>query len=176
MNKPPQKMEWSKFPARFQAAPLELKGYAIFAVLVSVGGFLLSILGLLSSRGSLPGLRGIIDSVVPIVGWSASSTGYMFTLFFAFMLICQRLPNWRAMRFFIAMLLLMSSIFDVTTAIRTGNRAHSGAPGSNPYLTVSPWRGVWVCGVPVLWIAVLHSPRVRRFCEPLETAGENDVK
>jgi hypothetical protein len=35
----------------------------------------------------------------------------------------------------------------------------------NPYLTVSPWRPLWIVVLPVLWIAVLHSPRIAKFCE-----------
>jgi hypothetical protein len=39
-----------------------------------------------------------------------------------------------------------------------------GETFGNPYLTISPWRLVWSVLIPCIWIALLHSPPMNRFC------------
>jgi hypothetical protein len=34
----------------------------------------------------------------------------------------------------------------------------------NPYLRVSPYRPIWTVAVPLVWLLVLLSPRVKRYC------------
>ena len=35
----------------------------------------------------------------------------------------------------------------------------------NPYLTVSPWQPLWTLVLPAVWIAVLFSHRIKKFCD-----------
>jgi hypothetical protein len=131
---------------RFSAAPLELRAYALFSVVVTILG------------NTLPsfGPRKIWEAIVPFTGWSPA-LGYMFGLFFTFALIYTKLPLWR---------LRLGIIAPLALQIIFGLQIMAKQPANNfgnPYLTVSPWQPVWTVFIPALWIAILLSPRMRRF-------------
>jgi hypothetical protein len=131
---------------RFLAAPLELKVFAIFSVVVSILGFALPVLG----------PKNLWEAIVPFTGWSPN-LGYVFGLFFTFALIYTKLPLWR-LRFGIIAPLSLQIIFGLLFMDKLPANNFN-----NPYLTVSPWRPVWTVIIPALWIAILLSPRLRRF-------------
>jgi hypothetical protein len=140
---------WTSFASKFRAAPLELRLYALFSVTVTVLDLTLTFLG----------PKSIKEAVVPITGWSASR-GYMFGLFFVFFLILMPVSNWRSIRFAVVVMLLISMAYGLYNLSRI-NSPDFG----NPYLAVSPWQPLWTLVLPAVWIAVLYSPRIKKFCE-----------
>ncbi len=131
---------------RFLAAPLELKVFATFSVVVTILGFALPVFG----------PKNFWEAVLPFTGWSPN-IGYSFGLFFTFALIYTKFPLWLGRLGIIAPLALQIIfgllVMDKLPANNFGN----------PYLTVSPWRPIWTVVIPALWIAILFSPRVKRF-------------
>lgn len=94
-----------------------------------------------------------------ITGWGAS-TGYMFSIYFVFVLILVPVFRWRTFRFAIVAILLMTMAFGIYNLCR-----NHGPDFGNPYLTISLWQPLWTLVLPAFWIAVLHSPRIKKFCE-----------
>jgi len=136
----------TNFYHRFLAAPLELKAFAIFSVVVSILGFALPVFG----------PKNLWEAIVPFTGWSPN-IGYVFGLFFTFALIYTHAPLWRLRFGIIAPLALQISFGLLLMDKLPANNF------SNPYLTVSPWRPVWTVVIPALWIAILLLPRMGRF-------------
>jgi hypothetical protein len=51
--------------------------------------------------------------------------------------------------------------------------ADAGEPDfGNPYLIVSPYRPIWTVLVPLFWMGVLLSPRIKQYCSHTSTAQE----
>jgi hypothetical protein len=144
-----QSFNWTSFASKFRAAPLELRLYALFSVTVTILDLTLTFLG----------PKSIKEAIVPITGWSASM-GYMFGLYFTFFLILKPVPAWRSIRFAVVVTLLISMAYGLYNLSKI-NRPNS----ANPYLTVSPWQPLWTLVLPAVWIAVLYSPRIKKFCE-----------
>jgi hypothetical protein len=132
---------------RFSAAPLELRAYALFSVIVTVLGYALAIYG----------PKNLWEAVIPFTGWSVNA-GYAFGLFFTVALIyTKKSPLW-PLRLGIIAPLALQIIFGLQAMTKP-----SANDFGNPYLTVSPWQPVWTVVIPALWIAILLSPRMRRF-------------
>jgi hypothetical protein len=179
MNGEPNSVRVFRVLSRFPAAPLELRAFAIFSVLATVLEFVL-----LFWRP-----EKILESLVPVTGWELSM-GYMFGLFFVFALIFMRMPpmdprpvfvpglwkpwiwkvvNWQRrrratrpyshLRFGFIAPLVLQILFGFWAVMR-----YNGVNYGNPYLTVSPWQPLWTMGLPALWVLVLFSPRMNRFC------------
>lgn len=129
------------------AAPSTLAAYTGFAVFVTFVDYILLLLAPEPFRSRL----------VPYIGWLASMF-YSFTLYFAFALIYQRKGR-RLVRFGITLPLLLSILFGACQYFQ-----RTGETFGNPYLTISPWRPVWTILIPCIWIIMLHSPRINRFC------------
>ena len=131
---------------RFSAAPLELRIYAVFSILVTLLGIALPMVG----------PRKLWEAVVPFTGWSPA-LGYMFSLYFTLALIYTKIPAWT---------LRIGVFAPLTLEILFGLRELSAAPTpnfGNPFLTVSPWRPVWTIVLPAIWMGVVLSPRITRF-------------
>ena len=131
---------------KFSAAPLELRVFATFSVLVTILGVALPIFG----------PKQLWEAIVPFTGWTPG-LGYMFGLFFTFALIYSKSPPF-ALRFGIIAPLVLQIIFGLLMMAMSPAKNFG-----NPYLTVSPWRPVWTVAIPALWIALLLSPRISRF-------------
>jgi hypothetical protein len=131
---------------RFSAAPLELRVFATFSILVTILGGVLPIFG----------PKHLWEAVVPFTGWMPG-LGYMFGLFFTFALVYKQSPL-LGLRLGIIAPLALQIIFGLMVMAKT-----SANNFGNPYLTVSPWQPVWTVAIPALWIALLLSPRMRRF-------------
>ena len=128
-------------------APWMLNAYICFAVMVTFADYLVLPFTAASFQARL----------VPYTGWLACMF-YSFTIFFAFALAYQTTGR-RAMRFTIALMLFLQIVFGTLELwLRTG-KAYG-----NPYLTISPWRPIWTMIIPCIWIAMLYSPRMNRFC------------
>jgi hypothetical protein len=164
-----------------------LRIFAIFSLLVTVLGLALPIFGPKHLKAFL----------VPFIGWSPT-TEYMFGLYFAFALIFMRVPPmdsrplilprvWNRWLWNIAHWLWQRLAARPYAIVRFGFiaplviqmldgfwtvMAYDGIDYGNPYLRVSPWQPLWTMGLPALWILVLFSPPMNRFCHrPAELAN-----
>jgi hypothetical protein len=129
--------------------------YIVFAVAVTFADFI--ILPLTSDD--------FREMLVPYTGWGASMP-YIFTIYFSFAFIFEtkrRMAN----RFSITGLLILVVALNAWRFSQS-----SGDDFGNPYLTISPWRPIWTILIPSLWIAVLYSPRMNRFCKPTFESAE----
>ena len=134
-----------QFYRAFVSAPLELRAFAVFSLVVVTADFGIEHFG----------SKHLHEVLIPLTGWVASMP-YMFSIFFVFSLMFTR--DYRQ-RFVIDFQLLLQIIYGLwqLSRIRTDNF-------NNPYLTVSHWQPIWTILIPLLWIAALHSPRMNRFC------------
>ena len=133
--------------APLRSAPPMLVAYTVFAIAVTFTDLLLRPLAPESFRSLL----------VSYTGWGASMF-YAFTIFFAIALIYQQKKR-KNVRFGITLQLLLSIAWGVYQFFQK-----TGETFGNPYLTISPWRPVWTVLIPSIWIVLLHSPRMNRFC------------
>jgi hypothetical protein len=129
------------------AAPWMLLAYIFFAVSVTIGDFALLPFAPETFRAWL----------VPYTGW-VPAMFYAYILFFALMLVYQPRGR-RAMRSAVALMLFLQIVWGVCEY-----SFRSMDTFGNPYLTISAWRLVWTMIIPCLWIMVLFSPRMNRFC------------
>ena len=133
--------------APLAAAPPQLLAYTIFAVAVTFTDYFI-----------LPFAPGTVRAwLVPHTGWVASMF-YSFTIYFAFALIYQGQKR-SAVRLGITLQMLLQLTLGISQIFQMGSQTFG-----NPYLTISPWRPVWTVLIPIIWIAILHSPRMNRFC------------
>ncbi len=135
----------SSLLTRYWRAPLELQLYGLFCILVVGLHLSLAIFGPSSIR----------EAVIPFTGWWASMP-YLFGLYFVFALIFTK--NLRFRQGAVAVLVLYI-VFGVVSMFMK-----PAMPTDNPYLLVSSLRPLWVILTPLLWILVLYSPRIRRYC------------
>jgi hypothetical protein len=104
--------------------------------------------------------------LVKYVGWSPGNL-YMFSIIIGISLCLTRrlrTRNW------LVGLLAFWALFN---AIQFAFERH-GSDFSNPYLAVSPYRPIWTVVVPLVWGALLMTPRVTKFCvreEPTRRKG-----
>jgi len=165
--------------ARFSEAPLELRCYAVFALVATVLKLSLVYWAFKHDR----------DLPIPIMG-SSPDVGYMFSVQFAFFLIFMRVPpvdarplvrpegwnpwmwklaqwNWRrrttrpynAMRLSVIFSLLIQILYGFLQVLMNHGNRYSSAPTS-----ISDWQLLWTAGLPALWILILFSPRMNHFC------------
>lgn len=151
-----------KTPARY-AAPPQLWAYSVFALAITIVDFVV-----------VPALAGDVRArFVPFTGWLASAP-YMSSFFFGFLLIfspntsrlAQSTIRRRVGRGIVGMLLLEIG-YGTFQVFKMG-----GETFGNPYLTISHWQPIWTILIPVIWIAVLYSPRMNRFCREIQEPAE----
>lgn len=153
----------------FLAAPLELRAFVIFSLVVTILGFALPVFG----------LKKQLAAIMPFTGWLPTSC-YLFGLICAFSIIYTKFPPLlltpdkksmahRALYHIYtksAWLLRLGLIAVLAVQIVFGLLVEDKLPANNfgnPYLTVSPWRPVWTVFIPAMWIAILlMAPQNRR--------------
>lgn len=130
------------------AAPAPLVAYAAFVVIVVLTDFVFLRFAPEPFRAGL----------VQYTGWVDSSC-YAFTVFFAFALMFP-LPHPGLSRFLGLTLQLLLQIAYGVYLFFQPIRPNYG----NPYFTVSEWQPLWTIVLPAVWIALLHTPGMNRFC------------
>jgi hypothetical protein len=152
----------------FLAAPLKLRVFAIFSLVVTVLGFTLPVLG----------PKHLLEEIIPFTGWNPA-LGYS-GLIMSFSIIYMKFPPLllppdnksiarRALRHIytksVPWLMRLGLIAPLAVQIVFGLLYDDKLPDNNfgnPYLTVSPWRPVWTVLIPALWIAILLLPSQNR--------------
>ena len=132
------------FFSRFPLASIELRTYAVFAVVATL--FQTSLIFWKSSE---------VHLFVTSIAGSSPALGYMYGLFFVFSSIYVTDEKQRKkLRFGIIAPLVLHIIFGLLSAFN-----HNG-DYSNAYHQVSPWQPLFTIVLPLFWIVVLLSPRI----------------
>jgi hypothetical protein len=143
---------WHK-PEQWHEAPAELRALVWSSLFVSLVEFVV--------LGAVPELR---DRLNPYLG-----RGPMFVYFVGAslgMTLCRRRePH--------ARWVLVSAIGLWTVMGLWRYLARPERPGeSDPSRMVSPYQLIWTVGIPLVWVCVLLSPRVKRYCSTVSAANE----
>jgi hypothetical protein len=139
---------WITFRKNFYSAPFEFKVFMVFSFIVSVLGLLISF-----------GPRGLEETIMPYTGWQPFMP-YIVPLVFSYYLLSgnnQKIAKWkRSWKFNVYFLLFYMAIQSIPILNYHGDY-------NNPYLTISPWRIIWVIALPLFWIVILLTPRVKDY-------------
>jgi hypothetical protein len=144
----------------FFAAPLELRAFVIFSLVVTILGIALPVFG----------LKKQLTAIMPLTGFHTLC--YLYGLICAFSDIYTKFPPLlpppdtksmahRALYHIYtktAWMPRLCLIAVLACQIVFGLLVEDKLPDNNfgnPYLTVSPWRPVWTVVIPALWIAIL---------------------
>ncbi len=105
----------------------------------------------------------IKEAVIPYTGWSVSTSYSFVAIALVFLMLGYHSSPFYS-RKIIAFILCIGIIFGIADI----ESAFGVEDYGNPYLTVSPWRPVWTIIIPSIWVALLYTPGVNRYCEHLE--------
>ena len=141
------------FSKKYSLAPLELKFFIVFCVCVTVLSLTIQLL--------MP--NSIEESIIPITGWNMGMA-YGFCLIVTLGSMVSRRGIYRKLTAQYGNILLLA-VFVVFHLIDL--LTWTGGYEDNPYLFRSPWRPVWTIVVPVLWIILLLSPRIKKYYRSL---------
>jgi len=129
----------------WRAAPTELLAFLAFSIVVVAIDF--------GAGAFAPSFH---EASIQYTGWVGSMT-YLFGAIMALAVSAKRTNRSRII------LIGYLAVFAVGHAVEFwGERGR--ADHENPYLRVSPYRPIWTVLIPLLWMAVLLSPRVKRYC------------
>lgn len=141
---------WLKSEESYSEVPFVLKALLLFSLLTVAIDFYLNLFG----------PSEIKETIIPYTGWSLS-TSYSFVAITLFFFISGQATKPFMSRNVIGLTLTLSIIFGVANFIYTFGHEDFG----NPYLVVSQWRPIWTVLIPAIWISLLYTPRVRKYCE-----------
>jgi hypothetical protein len=150
--------EWKIFRYNYKQAPLRLKMFIYFCIAVSLFSYL--------SLFVLP--KYIKEAIIPITGWGLGDL-YLFPLIVAFGAMFRNRDSIGFSMFYILHFMLFSFILFGAYDFYT----YTGEFEGNPYLYHSPWRPFWTMGVPLFWMIVLLSPKVRSYFK-FQSLGESE--
>jgi len=147
---------WHSLFANFTASPIQLQSFFVFCALVTVLGYLIQ--PFLSDN-----INGII---IPITGWNMAIP-YSFNLivmgsFFINPKSTNRKLNIQYSNILMLAIPIVFGLFDLLT--------WRGGYEGNPYLFRSPWRPVWTIAIPIVWIVVMLSPRIKKYLIPVQSS------
>lgn len=139
------KQLWSNY----NVAPLEFQAFFAFCILITVYGVLI--------HPFLP--QGIRESTIPITGWNIFVPyGFNLTILYSFLINPGKYRGHLGIQYGNILLLAITIAFGIFDLI-----TWKGGFEGNPYLHRSPWRLVWKIAIPLIWIVVLLSPRVKKY-------------
>jgi len=142
---------WHK-PEQWREAPVEIRAFMWFSLCVAAIELVVF--------GALPDLR---DSWNPYLGRGETHV-YLFGGPAAMVLCRSRVPLARWVLLGVIGLWVVLSLFRFWS--------HPERPGeTDPSRMVNPYQLVWTVGIPLLWMLVLLSPRVKRYCTSAQTVA-----
>jgi hypothetical protein len=149
MNKTDETNKWRWSFARFFAAPLELSIFTVFCILVTLF-ILVSFFSKDLNVTTLPTTGGFIGLFV-----------YSVSLFSISKILFRRnIDDRPKLLLRIVALLLIIIVYGFFT-LPSSNYNDFG----NPYLKRSTLRPLWTIVLPTIWIMVLFSARIKKFCQ-----------
>jgi len=133
-----------------RVSPIGLQAFIGFSLLASAASLVIAFL--------LP--NEVKEAVIP-------NTGSLLGLMYAFNLVItlsniSTFPGLKkriAVQFANVLLLVVSIVGQIATISN-----YQAEYADNPYLSVGPFRYIWAFVIPAIWIIVLLSPRITRFC------------
>lgn len=141
-----------RYTGSFSGAPLVLKALLLFSLITVAADLYLNVIGPLELK----------ESIIPYTGWSVSSSYSFIAIALVFLMIGYQTDPFYG-RKIIVFLLFINIIFGIANI----GSAFGVEDFGNPYLIVSPWRPVWTIIIPSIWVALLFTPGVNRYCEYL---------
>ena len=97
------------------------------------------------------------DALVPHVGWIGLFF-YIYLLFFSAMLIATRKDKLRKITIFTFLFFVCYGLLNLFIHFGKDNYG-------NPYLTYGVYRPVWDIAIPLFWIFILSTKRVKEYCD-----------
>ncbi len=149
--------EWKIFRYNYKQAPIRLKAFIYFCACVTLFSLLNMFL--------FP--KEIKEAIIPITGWGTGSD-YFFPLIVALGAMFRNRDSIGFSMFYILHFMLFSFILFGAYEFYT----YTGGFEGNPYLYHSPWRPFWTMGIPLFWMMVLLSPKVRSYLK-FQSLGES---
>jgi hypothetical protein len=141
---------WPRQVDSYSEVPFVLKSLLLFSILTVALDFYLNLVGPIEVK----------EAVLPYTGWSLSTTySFVVVLLSFFMTGHAKKPFYT--RNAIALIFAVGIVFGLANVVYTFGREDYG----NPYLVVSQWRPIWTILIPVIWVALLYTPRVSKYCE-----------
>jgi hypothetical protein len=140
---------WSSFSLNFSTAPIELQCFFVFCTLATVFGFL--ILPFLSED-----MKG---NIIPVTGWNmAIPYAFNFVVLTSFFVRHGKTSARMNFQYGNILLVSIALVFGLYDLITWG-----GGYEGNTYLFRSPLRPLWTIALPIIWIVVLLSPRIKKY-------------
>ena len=150
--------EWKIFRYNYKQAPLRLKMFIYFCIAVSLFSYL--------SLFILP--KYIREAIIPITGWGIGDL-YLFPLIVVLGVMLRNRDSHPFSVFhglhFMLFIFILFGAYDFYS--------YTGGFEGYPYLYHSPWRPFWTMGVPLIWMIVLLSPKVRSYLK-FQSLGESE--
>lgn len=134
----------------YAEVPIVLKALLVFSVMTVAMDFYFYLFSPSEIR----------EAIIPYTGWSISNTYGFAAIIMYFFLSGQMVKPYFA-RNGVALILTIGIIFAIVHFLVTFGRDDFG----NPYLMVSQWRPVWTILIPTIWLVMLYTPRVNKYCE-----------
>jgi hypothetical protein len=141
---------WPRQVDSYSEVPFVLKSLLLFSILTVATDFYLNLVG--------PSIMK--EAIMPYTGWSVSRT-YAFIAITMYFFISGQSNKPFFSRNGIALILALGIVFGLANVVYTFGREDFG----NPYLVVSQWRPIWTILIPAIWVALLYTPRVSKYCE-----------
>jgi hypothetical protein len=141
---------WSRPADAYSEVPFVLKTLLLFSIVTVAADFYLNLFGPIEVK----------KAVMPYTGWSLSTTyAFVVIILSFFMTGYAKKPFYT--RNGIAFIFVIGIVFGLANVVYTFGREDFG----NPYLVVSQWRPIWTILIPAIWVALLYTPRVSKYCE-----------
>lgn len=144
---------WRSFITNFSIAPVELKAFIVFCFIVSVSSLIIQFI--------LP--RAIEETLVPITGWNM---GFVYIFNMIISIGPMKNPHGKigmlTSQYGNILILVISTLFGLRDLL-----TYDGGYTSDPYLSHSPLRPIWTIAIPIGWIIVLLTPRIKKYYQSL---------
>lgn len=150
MNDNNLKNFWVSFKSSFLIAPFELKIIFIISLIISLTDFYINAFG----------SRELIEKIIPVTGWVPGSFYFNLTVF-SFLILSINSSKKIWLRNIIVIAILYGIIRDAYNFYSLKEVLFS----ENPYLRISPYKPIWKVYIPLVWLIILLSPRISKFCK-----------
>lgn len=149
---------WQRFRYHFAIAPLELQLFFAFSLMVSCT--LLIIFLFLQST--------VYESILPYTDGAFFPYLFIFIHTMDSMARKNMYPPWQRSHLPLIIIMLLFGIFQGYDFL-----TWNGEDFGNPYLMKNKLQPVWTILIPCFWIAVMLSPRIKKYYQNLRVAYKN---
>ncbi len=152
---------WRSFSMNFNSAPFVLQSFFVFCALVTVFGYLIQPLLFDEFK----------ESIIPITGWNIAIPYSFNLIIMGIFLFNPKNTNRKLIIQYGNILMLgIAIVFGLLDMV-----TWQGGYEENPYLFRSPLRPLWTIAIPIIWIAVLFSPAIKKYLKPGQS-GKPEIR